>query len=142
MNALAQLYIEQSLELRFTTSTEATGWLSDRLKEQQAKMDASERALQEYREKEGLVGAGGARRARDAEARDAERRRCSRRAPSASRRRRSTSRSLLTGRAQIESFPLVSGSTQVQALKNDLTDLAEEEATLAETLGEQATPTW
>ena len=55
VNALAQLYIEQSLELRFTTSTEATGWLSDRLKEQQAKVEAAEKALQEYREREGLV---------------------------------------------------------------------------------------
>ena len=30
VNTLAQLYIEQTLELRFTTSSEATGWLSDR----------------------------------------------------------------------------------------------------------------
>jgi hypothetical protein len=43
------------------TSSEATGWLSDRLKEQQAKIDASERALQDYREKEGLVGRSRAR---------------------------------------------------------------------------------
>ena len=67
VNTLAQLYIEQSLELRFTTSTEATGWLSDRLKEQQAKVEAAEQALQEYREREGLVGqevARGARRRR------------------------------------------------------------------------------
>ena len=49
VNMLAQLYIEQSLELRFTTSTEATGWLSDRLKEQQAKVEAAEKALQDYR---------------------------------------------------------------------------------------------
>ena len=55
VNTLAQLYIEQSLELRFTTSTEATGWLSERLAEQQAKVDAAEKALQEYREREGLV---------------------------------------------------------------------------------------
>ena len=55
VNALAQLYIEQSLELRFTTSTEATGWLSDRLAEQQAKVETAEKALQAYREREGLV---------------------------------------------------------------------------------------
>src|SRR5262249_57933368 len=55
VNALAQLYIEQSLEFRFTTSTEATGWLGDRLKEQQERVQAAEKALQQYREKEGLV---------------------------------------------------------------------------------------
>jgi len=55
VNMLAQLYIEQSLDLRFTTSTEATGWLSDRLKEQQAKVEEAEKALQAYREREGLV---------------------------------------------------------------------------------------
>src|SRR5262245_59368532 len=41
VNALAQLYIEQSLEFRFTTSTEATGWLGDRVKEQQEKVQAA-----------------------------------------------------------------------------------------------------
>ena len=54
-NTLAQLYIEQSLEFRFTTSTEATGWLGDRIKEQQLKLEFAEKALQAYREKEGLV---------------------------------------------------------------------------------------
>src|SRR5512139_540778 len=47
VNSLAQLYIQQTLEQRFTTSTEATGWLSDRLKEQQAKVEAAEKTLQE-----------------------------------------------------------------------------------------------
>ncbi len=75
VNALAQLYIEQSLELRYTTSTEATGWLSERLKEQEAKVEAAERALQQYREARGAREPGGAPGARRAEARDAERRR-------------------------------------------------------------------
>jgi uncharacterized protein involved in exopolysaccharide biosynthesis len=52
VNMLAQLYIEQSLELRYTTSTEATGWLSERLKEQQVKV-TQRRALQDYRERQG-----------------------------------------------------------------------------------------
>jgi succinoglycan biosynthesis transport protein ExoP len=52
-NALAQTYIEQSLEFRFTTSTEATDWLSDRLKDQRDKVATAERALQDYREREG-----------------------------------------------------------------------------------------
>jgi capsular exopolysaccharide synthesis family protein len=56
-NTLAKLYIIQSQEFRSNTSNEATGWLSDRLKEQQAKLDKAERALQEYREREGILNA-------------------------------------------------------------------------------------
>ena len=55
VNALAQLYIEQSLEFRFTTSTEATGWLSARVAEQKAKVDTAEKALQDYGERTGLI---------------------------------------------------------------------------------------
>jgi succinoglycan biosynthesis transport protein ExoP len=55
VNTLAELYIQQSLEFRFTTSSEATGWLSDRAAAQRQKVEAAERALQEYREREGLV---------------------------------------------------------------------------------------
>src|SRR6185436_12855387 len=55
VNTLAQLYIQQSLEFRFTTSSEATGWLSDRAATQRQKVEAAERALQDYREREGLV---------------------------------------------------------------------------------------
>jgi succinoglycan biosynthesis transport protein ExoP len=53
VNTLAQLYIEQSLEFRFTASSEATGWLSERLQEQQKKLEDAERALQSFREHEG-----------------------------------------------------------------------------------------
>jgi capsular exopolysaccharide synthesis family protein len=56
-NTLAKLYILQSQEIRSNTSNEATGWLSDRLKEQQAQLDKAEHALQEYREREGILNA-------------------------------------------------------------------------------------
>src|SRR5687767_13915589 len=49
-NTLAELYIDQSLDFRNATSSEATGWLSDRLREQRAKVEAAERALIEYQE--------------------------------------------------------------------------------------------
>jgi exopolysaccharide transport family protein len=136
VNALAQLYIEQSLELRFTTSTEATGWLSDRLKEQQAKIDASEHALQEYREKEGLVGQ---------ESREelvTQKLGTLNGALLEARTDRIAKETLYNqissmGPSQIESFPLVMSSSQVQALKNDLLDLRKREAALAESLGDK-----
>lgn len=55
VNTLAQHYIEQSMEFRFTTSSEATGWLAGRAAEQKRKVEQAERALQAYREREGLV---------------------------------------------------------------------------------------
>ncbi len=136
MNALAQLYIEQSLELRFTTSTEATGWLSDRLQEQQAKVEAAEKALQAYREREGLVNQEGRGQLVDQklEALNA--------AVLDARTERITKETLYNqlatlGPGQVESFPLVLSNGPVQALKMELVALQKEEARLAETLGDR-----
>ncbi len=136
VNALAQLYIEYTLDLRFTTSTEATGWLSDRVKEQHAKLLAAEQALQEYREREGLV----AQESREGlvdqklgtlngavlEART-------------DRIAKETIYKQIAslGPGQIDSFPLVLGSGAVQALKAELSALQKEEALLAESLGDR-----
>ena len=49
-NALARAYIEQSLEFKFLSSKDASDWLAQRLAEQRKQVDASERALQRYRE--------------------------------------------------------------------------------------------
>jgi succinoglycan biosynthesis transport protein ExoP len=55
-NTLAELYIEQSRDFRSTSSSEATGWLSDRLRDQRKNVEAAERALIEYQERQGLAG--------------------------------------------------------------------------------------
>lgn len=54
-NALAKSYIEQSLEYKFLSSKEATAWLSRQLAEQRKQVEASERALQAYRERNDAV---------------------------------------------------------------------------------------
>jgi capsular exopolysaccharide synthesis family protein len=54
-NTVAQLFIEQSLEFQYTASAEATAWLKQRVREQQARVEEAERALQQYREREGLL---------------------------------------------------------------------------------------
>ena len=136
VNALAQLYIEQTLELRFTTSTEATGWLSDRLKEQQAKVAAAEKALQDYREREGLVNqeerqglVGQKLETLNGTVLEARTERIS---------KESLYRQIATlSPDQLESFPLVLSSEAVQALKAELSALQKEEARLAETLGDR-----
>ena len=50
VNALARAYIEQSLELRFGASQEASVWLGERLADQRQVVEDTEEALQRYRE--------------------------------------------------------------------------------------------
>lgn len=54
-NALADAYIEQSLELRSNTTKEASEFLVEQLAEQRKKLEASEQALQAYRERTGSI---------------------------------------------------------------------------------------
>jgi polysaccharide biosynthesis transport protein len=57
-NTLAELYIENARDLRYSRSSEATGWLAEQLKEQKRKVEDAERALLAYEERQGLVGIG------------------------------------------------------------------------------------
>ena len=136
VNTLAQLYMEQALELRFTTSTEATGWLTDRVKEQHGKLLAAEQALQQYREREGLV---------DQESRGGlvdQKLGTLNGAVLEARTERIAKETLYNqisslGPGQLDSFPLVLGSGAVLALKTELSALQKEEALLAESLGDR-----
>ncbi|HET7730534.1 MAG TPA: polysaccharide biosynthesis tyrosine autokinase [Usitatibacter sp.] len=58
-NTLADLYIESDLESRMAMTQKATEWLRERMGELRSKVDASEKALQEYRERERIVDAKG-----------------------------------------------------------------------------------
>src|SRR4029078_9146740 len=54
-NAVAKAYIQQTTEFKFSTSKDAADWLSERLAEQRKAVEASESALQAYKEKNGGV---------------------------------------------------------------------------------------
>jgi capsular exopolysaccharide synthesis family protein len=54
-NALAHLYIQQSLDLRFETSSEAGQWLGTQIEEQRKKAEEADHRLQELKRQEGLV---------------------------------------------------------------------------------------
>jgi capsular exopolysaccharide synthesis family protein len=58
-NALAETYIESDLEARMAMTQKAAEWLRDRLGELKTKVDTSERALQDYRDRERIVDAKG-----------------------------------------------------------------------------------
>ena len=54
-NALAKATSQQNMEFRFSASKDAADWLADRLTEQRRALEASEAALQAYKEKNGAV---------------------------------------------------------------------------------------
>lgn len=54
-NDVARLYIDQSLEFRYQTSSEAGRWLHNQIEEQRKKVEQAEISLQALREHEGIV---------------------------------------------------------------------------------------
>ena len=55
VNALAREFIDSNLETRVSGTVQASSWLSERLAELKGKLRVSEEALQDFREREGLV---------------------------------------------------------------------------------------
>jgi capsular exopolysaccharide synthesis family protein len=54
-NMVAETYIESDLEARYQMTQKASNWLSERLGGLRQKVEAAEKALQQYREKERIV---------------------------------------------------------------------------------------
>jgi len=54
-NAMAELFIENDLDARMAMTEKASQWMRDRLSELRIKVDASERQLQDYRDRERIV---------------------------------------------------------------------------------------
>lgn len=54
-NTVANTYIESDLDARYKMTKQASGWLQDRLSTLKSKLDESERNLQSFREKAGIV---------------------------------------------------------------------------------------
>lgn len=54
-NAMAEVFIESDLEARVAMTQKATAWMRERLGELRTKVDAAERALQDYRDRERIV---------------------------------------------------------------------------------------
>ncbi len=54
-NALADIYIESDLDARMAMTQKASEWLRERMGELRTKVDTSEKALQDYRDRERIV---------------------------------------------------------------------------------------
>lgn len=55
VNTLAQVYIQSQLDARMQSTREAGNWLAGRLQDLKAKLDASQQALQTYRDREDIL---------------------------------------------------------------------------------------
>lgn len=135
-NAVAKTYIQQSMELKFNTSKEATDWLSGQLGEQRKAVEASEAALQAFREKNGAVAISDSgsdivvARLADMNA-----------ALTKAKTERINKESLynqlraVEGTSGIDALPLILANEFIQKLRSDLTDLQRQQAQLAERYG-------
>ena len=54
-NMVASMYIESDLNARFKLTSDANAWLQDQLSDLKSKLNASERNLQAFRDREGIV---------------------------------------------------------------------------------------
>jgi succinoglycan biosynthesis transport protein ExoP len=120
-NTLADTYIEQSVEFRFNTSSQATDWLSERLAEQKQKVEEAERALLTYKERHGLTLESAAMAARTE--------RMAKEAAVSQARSMSTS--------QLASMPALLAAPGVQEARGKISQLQAEHSRLGETLGER-----
>jgi polysaccharide biosynthesis transport protein len=136
VNTLAEVYDEYVRNYRFEASTDATGWLGDRLREQKQKVEDAERALQAYREREGLVNIEERQGLVD------QKLTALTSAVITARTERITKETLFNQMrslptSQLEAFPLVMSSSVVQGLKTELATLQREQARLSDTYGEK-----
>jgi polysaccharide biosynthesis transport protein len=135
-NGLAKAYIQESMEFKFNTSKEAADWLSEQLAEQRKAVEASEAALQAFRERNGTVTVADAgsdmvvARLTDLNA-----------ALTKAKTERINKESLynqmksVEGTAGSDSLPVIVANDFIQKLRSDLTDLQRQQTQLAERYG-------
>ena len=137
-NSLAQLSVEQDMEARFQAAQQASDWLEKRLAEQRAAVDASEAALQEYREENRAVSLDDRQNITVQRLADL----------NAAVTRAKTERmakeglynqlvSLQKDRAALDTLPVILSNGYIQQLKAQVADLQKEQAALSERYGDR-----
>jgi succinoglycan biosynthesis transport protein ExoP len=135
-NAMARAYIEQNLEYKFLSSKEASDWLGQRLAEQRKQVEASEQAVQRYRErtdslsleeKQNIV----VQKLGDLNA-AVTRAKTERIQKEAAYNQIKT---LQNDRAALDTFPAILSNTFIQQQKGELADLQRQQAQLSDKLG-------
>jgi succinoglycan biosynthesis transport protein ExoP len=137
-NAVAKSYIQQTTEFKFSASKDAADWLSERLAEQRKAVEASEAALQAYKEKNGGVsitdGASNIVVQRLTELNSA-----LTKAKTERINKEASYNQLKSAEAAgtLDSFPTVQASEYIQKIRTDLSDLQRQQAQLADRYGER-----
>jgi succinoglycan biosynthesis transport protein ExoP len=138
VNELARQYIQQSLELRFNASKDASEWLGEQLADQRKKVEASELALQRFREDNDAVSLDDRQNIVVQKLVDLNG------AVTTAKNERITKeaaynrlRAIAADRGAIDTFPAILSNAYVQQLKSELAELQHKEAELSETLGDR-----
>ena len=135
-NTLARSYIEQNLEFKFLSSKEASDWLGTQLAEQRKQVEASEQALQRYREQTDAVAIEDKQNIvvqkltdLNAAVTRAKTERIQKEAAY------TQIRALQNDRAALDTFPAILSNTFIQQQKSALADLQRQQAQLSDKLG-------
>jgi succinoglycan biosynthesis transport protein ExoP len=135
-NAWAKAYIEQNLEFKFLASKEASDWLGQRLGEQRKQVEASEQALQRYREEADAVSL--EERQNIVVQKLADLNTAVTRAKT-DRLQKETAynqiRSIQADRSSLDTFPAVLANSFIQQQKSEVADLQRQQALMSEKLG-------
>jgi capsular exopolysaccharide synthesis family protein len=136
-NALGTNYIEQTLEYKYTASQEASQWLAERLAEQRREVEQAEAKLQAYREQNDAISV------EDGEnivvQKLADLSAAVTRAKTERIHKETTERQLRAierNPAALEMFPPILGNAFIQRQKAEIAELQQQQAELAERLGE------
>ena len=137
-NSVAKAYIQQTTEFKFSTSKDAADWLSDRLAEQRKAVEASESALQAYKEKNGGVSITDSA-SNIVVQRLTELNSALTKAKTERINKEASYNQLKAAEAagNLDSFPSVLSNEYIQKLRTDLTDLQRQQAQLADRYGER-----
>ncbi len=137
-NAMARNYIEQTLEYKFLSSREASDWLGQQLTEQRKQVEASEQALQRYREQTDSVSLEDKQNITVQKLADLNA------AVTKAKTERLQKEALYKqvtaiehDRAALDTFPAILASPFIQQLKGQAADLQRQRASLAEKYGEK-----
>ena len=137
-NGIAENYIEQSLAYKFTASRDANDWLQDQLAEQRANVEASELALQKYREQNDAISLDD--RQNIVVQKLADLNAAVTRAKTERLQKEASYRQLEAGGrdpALLDTFPAILGNTFIQQQKSELAALQRQQAQLGDRLGDR-----
>jgi succinoglycan biosynthesis transport protein ExoP len=136
-NAVAEAYIQQTMEFRASTSKEAGDFLGEQLDQQRKAVEASERALQEFKEQNGAVsindGNSSITMQRLTELNVAL---IKARTERISKEALYNQLKAMQANGTIDTFPAVLANDYIQGLKTNLNELQRQHAQLGERLGE------